>query len=170
MIENYNVFKGIKQVFESTYTALTNSQKEGYLWFVRKDSATTVGDIHFGSKKYSETDTPIPNATIDAIWDEVMTGVITFTISGATYQADAGMTWEQWVNSGYNVVADPYTGQGSVNNGNFYIEYGIVRLKIGFMINPRVFNPGSFTNEVGPQDIINADYAYVLTSANEQPD
>ena len=28
--------------------------------------------------------------------------LITFTISGISYQAEEGMTWEQWCNSGYN--------------------------------------------------------------------
>lgn len=28
--------------------------------------------------------------------------LITFTIDGVTYQAEPGMTWEEWVNSKYN--------------------------------------------------------------------
>lgn len=127
MIENYNVFKGIKQVFESTYTALTNSQKEGYLWFVRKDTATTVGDIHFGTKQYSEVDTPIPNATIDAIWDDVMNpGTISFTIDGLSFTAESGMTWSEWVNTEYNsdgayVIANGYVANGMLRG--YYVTY-----------------------------------------------
>ena len=53
-MENYNIFRGIRQVFNSTFTALTSQEKDGFLWFVREDSATTVGDIYFGTKKYAE--------------------------------------------------------------------------------------------------------------------
>jgi len=87
MIENYNVFKGIKQVFESTYTALTNSQKEGYLWFVRKDSATTVGDVYFGAKKYAEaTDISIKADKSEAIsaLSLTMDSEYKLTLSGRT--------------------------------------------------------------------------------------
>ena len=30
--------------------------------------------------------------------------LITFTIDGVTYQAEPGMTWEEWVNSKYNTI------------------------------------------------------------------
>ena len=30
--------------------------------------------------------------------------LITFTVDGASYQAEEGMTWEEWVNSSYNTV------------------------------------------------------------------
>ena len=167
MIENYNVFKGIKQVFESTYTALTDSQKEGYLWFVRKDTATTVGDIHFGAKQYSEVDTPIPNADIDSIWDDVMNGGqltdITFTISGKSYQAESGMTFEEWVESEYNVVENPYTGKGSVNNGNFYVnrdKTSTIRITTGASEVYGVYLAGGTV--VDSSTIITPNYAYRL--------
>lgn len=52
------LFKGIKQVKYSTYTAAED--KAGYLWFVRPDGAkpgdTGVGDIYFGSRHYAKVD------------------------------------------------------------------------------------------------------------------
>lgn len=83
-MDNYNVFKGIRQVFASTYTALTNSQKEGFLWFVRYDTATTVGDIYFGTKKYSE-----------AISDEDITELINTSLSAHTSNTVSGGTSSQ---------------------------------------------------------------------------
>lgn len=48
--------------------------------------------------------------------------LITFTIAGDTYQAEEGMTWQQWTDSSYNVVANPYIGAGTVNNGKWYAD------------------------------------------------
>ena len=52
------LFKGIKQVKYSTYTATTAANKAAYLWFVRPDDAAdgTVGDIYFGSRHYGKVD------------------------------------------------------------------------------------------------------------------
>jgi hypothetical protein len=41
--------------------------------------------------------------------------IITFTIDGIEYQAEEGMTWEDWVNSEYNP---------SLENGGYYIHEG----------------------------------------------
>jgi hypothetical protein len=40
-------------------------------------------------------------ARITAIPDD--SSLISFTIEGATYQAEEGMTWGEWINSAYNI-------------------------------------------------------------------
>lgn len=37
-------------------------------------------------------------------WDGSFTKLITFTIDGAEYQAESGMTWAEWVESDYNTI------------------------------------------------------------------
>ena len=80
------------------------------------------------------------NATWDVVGDNgIPTGwavqyyaeLITFTIDGVEYQAEEGMTWEQWVNSDYNTLQLTITwgyitdvnGYNSIridDNGNYY--------------------------------------------------
>ena len=43
--------------------------------------------------------------------------MISFTIAGTSYQAEEGMTWEQWVNSSYN------TGGFYVIDGSTYVFF-----------------------------------------------
>jgi hypothetical protein len=40
--------------------------------------------------------------------------LITFTVEGATYQAEAGWTWEQWIESGYEGSTSFSTSGGYV--------------------------------------------------------
>lgn len=49
--------------------------------------------------------------------------IIEFTIDGTTYQAEEGMTWEEWVNSKYNTDVFYPDGDGYVShpNGNYYV-------------------------------------------------
>lgn len=51
--------------------------------------------------------------------------LITFTIKGTQYQAEEGMTWENWINSEYNV--DNYTSDSEyvfTPNGIFVVAIG----------------------------------------------
>ena len=58
-------------------------------------------------------------------------GVISFTIEGIQYYADDGMTWDEWVRSGYNVDRYYIEGLGGVPiihpNGNGYIVESTAR-------------------------------------------
>ena len=47
-------------------------------------------------------DSGIPNGWI--VEDYVETNLITFTIDGVEYQAEEGMTWEEYINSEYNTI------------------------------------------------------------------
>lgn len=49
--------------------------------------------------------------------------LITFTIDGTTYQAIDGMTWEEWVNSEYNVNQGYFLSSNTINSssGMYYV-------------------------------------------------
>ena len=47
-------FKGFKQVFKSEFEALPNNNKVGYLWFVRENIDSEMGEIYFGSRLYGK--------------------------------------------------------------------------------------------------------------------
>lgn len=47
-------FKGFKQVFKSEFEALPNKNKVGYLWFVRENIDSEMGEIYFGSRLYGK--------------------------------------------------------------------------------------------------------------------
>lgn len=54
--------------------------------------------------------------------------LISFTIAGTTYQAEEGMTWQQWVASSYNT--DGYYVSGTnINskNGKVYVDENLTR-------------------------------------------
>jgi hypothetical protein len=61
----------------------------------------TIGDIH---------------TALDAIIaiQENLTGIISFFIDGEMYKADEGMTWGEWVDSGYNTIG------AEVSSGGLY--------------------------------------------------
>lgn len=51
------IFKGFRQVSKDYYDSLHDSEKTGYLWFVRSnivtgETETYVGDIFFGTRHY----------------------------------------------------------------------------------------------------------------------
>lgn len=73
--------------------------------------------------------------------------LITFTISGTTYQAENGMTWAEWCDSSYNTL-------GLVNAGNEINNDGSTSYK-----NLKYTN----TTIVNPSDIIIVNYAYILS-------
>ena len=70
--------------------------------------------------------------------------LISFTIAGTSYQAEEGMTWEEWISSSYN------TGGLVLDSGN-----GVSGGTLG-MVCP----DGSSVSEKGANVII-ADYAYI---------
>ena len=47
--------------------------------------------------------------------------LITFTIAGAEYQAEEGMTWGEWVDSEYNVISAFISADGYLRCGNLGI-------------------------------------------------
>ena len=76
--------------------------------------------------------------------------LISFTIAGTSYQAEEGMTWEQWVNSSYNT--DGYIITGASNN---YI--GIVDMYV-------VMNDATQTVEKTDKIISSYHYKHVYSS------
>lgn len=45
--------------------------------------------------------------------------IITFTIGSASYQAEEGMTWEQWCSSSYNTAGYYVSGSSIYESGEF---------------------------------------------------
>lgn len=105
-------------------------------------------------------------SALDAILGSGVT-LITFTISGDTYQAEEGMTWQQWADSSYNVVANPYTGQNSINNGNWYVSGNEICITDGFMSGGSVADASYVL--VTPQEVIMANYSYKLERGSDDP-
>lgn len=54
MADSKKLFLGIKQVKKATFEALQDSEKIGYLWFVRDEDAERF-EIYLGTRKYGET-------------------------------------------------------------------------------------------------------------------
>lgn len=55
--------------------------------------------------------------------------LITFTIGGVEYQAEEGMTWEEWVNSEYNSTKKFYINILSVYTNH---DLFLTMLKVGY--------------------------------------
>jgi hypothetical protein len=47
--------------------------------------------------------------------------LITFKIDGSEYQAEEGMTWEEWVNSEYNTINAYEDGSGHYIEANHFL-------------------------------------------------
>ena len=77
--------------------------------------------------------------------------LINFTIDGTLYQAEEGMTWQQWVDSSYN------TGG--------YIVYNNIITTVPPAGGSRVTTDRAYNNEVSPTDII-TETAYYEGQAN----
>lgn len=71
--------------------------------------------------------------------------LITFTIDGITYQAERGMTWEEWVNSSYNT-------------DNFIVYNNRISTNRGAAGGSRVTTDSAYNNAVSSTDIIAAAY------------
>lgn len=67
--------------------------------------------------------------------------LITFTIAGTQYQAEEGMTWEQWCNSAYNTLNFMAFGPNvSDQGGGYYVGFaGISETKTTTIINGRTY-------------------------------
>lgn len=82
-------------------------------------------------------------------WTKAPT-LISFTIAGTSYQAEEGMTWEEWVNSSYNTG---YQGSGE------YLWYctssGYIKLDVMY-----VTTDGTLATRVKTTDIIIKDQSY----------
>ena len=77
---------------------------------------------------------------------KVLTNLITFKIIEIEYQAEEGMTWEEWVNSEYNIN----------------MTFGIDEFE-GTTITYGARYVGTLTDYVKPSDLIIANYEYQLT-------
>lgn len=91
------------------------------------------------------TSNPSINTTYYGAWQSSAPTLISFTIAGTSYQAEEGMTWEQWVNSSYN------TGNFALNgsyvwdrNGLYVSTQNSPASKYYVGINASIANGGTF--------------------------
>lgn len=81
--------------------------------------------------------------------------LISFTINGTPYQAESGMTWQQWVDSSYNTATSKY----------YINSYGHVAHGPGGGGGATVTTDSAHNNSVSSTDIITAT-AYYYGQAN----
>ena len=133
----YTVKNGETEVAEGD-TVLAVNPKDG------KTGETTLSFVAPTEIQYAGTYTGTATFTI-AVKDVPKT-IINFTIDGTSYQAEAGMTWAEW-------VADPaYNTVGLEKDGEWYI--------VDPSTNKAVFK-GKWET-CNPSDVIVADYEYYL--------
>ena len=106
-----------------------------------------------------EVDVALSDSELDTIWNTVVYDLFSFSIRSRPYQASRGMTWLEWVASEYNVVENPYTGKGSVNDGKFYVSGDYVCITVGYQ---QTLHVGDTNGDVRPQSAIMEDYEYTL--------
>ena len=134
----YTVTKGEETVAPGGEILAVNPQDS------KTGTATITFDIDESAIKYAGTYTGSAIFTI-AVKDVPKT-IINFTIDSTTYQADAGMTWAEW-------VADPaYNTVGFEKDGEWYI--------VDPSTHKAVFKGEWETSN--PSDVIVADYEYYL--------
>ena len=80
--------------------------------------------------------------------------MISFTIYGVECQAEEGMTWEQWVNSEYNIDFMLYS-----NDPNY----------ITLVTSSQLVYDDFNNRYVTISDIIRANYEYTLSNLNIEP-
>ena len=130
----------VRSEYDTTNGALTLRASDNRVCYNDKPLYTQTG-----SDFANTYNTNIANGTF--YYSSAAT-LISFTIDGTTYQAEAGMTWEQWCASEYNTgyngedwIADTYVAAW----GNNYVSTN-----------------GSISGRVRSTDTITADYAYSI--------
>lgn len=123
-----------------TYTQLPFQDE-----IVRGMIPTTASDVDAYSKTEIDNMELITLADIDAICG----APISFMIDGTALNAKAGMTWAEWVESDYNTINVEYDAYYHL----YEVSYGTI-----------VYENGSTL--VAPQDSINANYNYRVTSGS----
>lgn len=129
---------------DTTWEEFVSSEKLNSPGFTIVDNNVYLGDSKVVD---SATNLPVtPDMAIDSnieYKDESYTGeiggsdpddggsdsssLISFTIDGKTYQAESGMTWEQWAGSKYNTDGYSIGAHGQVcspHKGNYYVNDG----------------------------------------------
>ena len=92
-------------------------------------------------------------------WKEAGPSLISFTIAGTSYQAEEGMTWEEWVNSDYNTSDYYCSGKIYYNRTNDYMAFG-GSVRIGYT---------EFDQEVIGSDTITNGMTYYYVTISSEP-
>ena len=103
--------------------------------FIAEETVNAEGKVTANFSSYSPVAFVVVKAdgTMEVI-PIVNTNLITFTLQGGyTFQAEKGMTWEDWVNSDYNTLQfASITSDGNVNIGDYDDYNGYVLDSIKF--------------------------------------
>lgn len=134
---------------DSEHNAILHANKDGL-----KTTKVTAEEMSVGGKPAATqeyVDIRVPAWTsddegkflrlVDGVPAWVTFAVITFTVDGAVYTAEAGMTWREWVDSGYN------TASASIHSAS-YAQVDYVQ-----------FPSSSFVGYSGTEQYVTADYA-----------
>ena len=104
---NGGLFEYAGRASKETNEAIANENKlASGVVTVNNVGSETEGDINTIVNLYTSTDGTEEPPTL-----------ITFTVNGDTYEAEEGMTWQEWINSDYSKIYD-YV--------NFHIEGTVV--------------------------------------------
>ena len=110
----YNMFHGCSKL--NYIKMLATDIRASYCLFSWVSNISRTGTF---VKHPNMTSLPTGTSGIPSGWAVVNDGeenkpnLITFTIDGVEYQAEEGMTWEEWVNSEYNKIQMVAIGTGS---------------------------------------------------------
>ena len=85
---------------------------------------TINGTSLLGSGNIAIEVEPISNAEIEALFVEVT--LISFTIAGTSYQAESGMTWDEWCSSTYNTSGYISANDKICTANGLYMILGVV--------------------------------------------
>lgn len=113
----------------TNYTTIVNSNnpKTGGLFYDTTQVVHPDYASQFVNEKYRTITFAIPPTGDLLTWLQANgtkqggTTLINFTINGTAYQAEEGMTWQEWVNSSYNTYGCTIEGssvKGKGNNGS----------------------------------------------------
>ena len=143
---------GIATKYTSSVQLIRYSDKYGDMQTAYNSTSGWVTDslktIHITSKLSEVT-----NGSTLLTWlkanatKQGATNLITFTVDGTSFQAEEGMTWEQWLNSEYNT-------------NNYFTSGGWVRKNNRNVVGLSVGNPVYIWNNISA----NTAYAIITTS------
>lgn len=128
--------------------------------YIVKDTAFISWQDHTDRITTTAVIRPVITIPKSIINDDSTATLISFTIEGETYQAEAGMTWLEWVNSEYDL------NKFEVYHDSYYYDvYGqesISLIEEDVELRKLIFACQSDACLIQPQLIIEANYSYSL--------
>ena len=155
----------VQSVGDKTYVPIDSlTAEEGMTWNEWLESDYNTTDLTLSSKITDKQENIIDKtSTISNNGEYVVGDQINFGVywygTKTTYVADVGMTWEEWINSEYNV-------DGYVIKSNFVYKAENSR----WYVNPTGYNTPYFGEQVNITDVINPNIEYFFDDNPPQHD